>query len=169
MVFYIWLGFDGISEFVNSMRLKSALEDFEANTLGVVPGLLGRLSYVGSLHDGNGTYEHWGLAKVYGDDAAQGAIRASHRVLLSDVLKKPLAVLLTDVATSCSNEHLTEMEFLDSLRHSPPKALSPAALAHLRSVMSALSALVESRNNANLRGASQPPPPVQEPRPPAGT
>jgi len=150
------------------MRLKSALEDFAANTLGAVPGLLGRLSYVGRLHDGNGTYEHWGLAKVYGGDAAQCAIRASHRVLLSEVLKKPLAVLLNDVLASCSNEHLTEREFLASLTHCPPKPLSPAALAHLRSVLSALSALVESRNNANLRGESQPRQPAQEPRPPAG-
>jgi hypothetical protein len=149
------------------MRLKSALEDFEANTLGAVRGLLGRLSYVGRLHDGDGTYDHWGLAKVYGDDAAQRAIRASHRVLLSEVLKKPLAALLSDVVTSCSNEHLTEGEFLVSLTNSSPKPLSPAALAHLRSVLSALSALVESRDG-NLRGASQPRPPAQEPRPPAG-
>ena len=141
------------------MRLKSAIEDFEANTLGAVPGLLGRLSYVGRLRDGDATghgrYEHWGLAKVYGDDAAQCAIRASHRALVSDVLKKPLAVLLKDVPESSSNEHLTEKEFLASLMQSPPKPLSPAALAHLRSVLSALSALVESRGDANLRGASQ--------------
>jgi len=150
------------------MRLKSAREDFEANTLSAVPGLLGRLSYVGRLQDGNGTYYHWGLARVYGDGAAQCAIRASHRVLLSEVLKKPLAVLLRDVPASCSKEHLREREFLASLAYTPPKSLSPAALAHLRSVLSALSALVESRNNANLQGASQPRPPVQEPRPPAG-
>ena len=141
------------------MRPKSAIEDFEANTLGAVPGLLGRLSYVGRLRDGdatgNGRYEHWGLAKVYGDDAAQCAIRASHRALLSDILKKPLAVLLRDVPKSSSNEHLTEKEFLASLMQSPPKPLSPAARAHLRSVLSALSALVESRGDANLRGASQ--------------
>jgi hypothetical protein len=142
------------------MRLKSALEDFEANTLGAVPGLLGRLSYVGRLHDGKGMgtgrYEHWGLARVYGDDAAQSAIRASHRVLLSEVLKKPLAVLLKDVPASCANEHLTESEFLAALAQSSPKPLSPAARAHLGSVLSALSALVESRENANPRGASQP-------------
>ena len=154
------------------MRLKSASEDFEANTLGAVPGLLGRLSYVGRLRDGDATgkgrYEHWGLAKVYGEDAAQCAIRASHRALLSNVLKKPLAVLLNDVRASCSSEHLTEGEFLASLTHCPPKPLSPAALAHLRSVLSALSALVESRNKANLRGASQPRQPGQEPQPPAG-
>ncbi len=150
------------------MRLKSALEDFEANTLGAVTGLLGRLSYVGGLHDGKGTYDHWGLARVYGADAAQSAIRASHRVLLSEVLKKPLAALLKDVPASCADEHLTESEFLAALAQFSPKPLSPAARAHLGSVLSALSALLESRNNANLRGASQPRQPAQEPRPPAG-
>lgn len=150
------------------MRLKSALEDFEANTLGVVPGLLGRLFYVGRLHDGNGTYDHWGLAKVYGSEAAQRAIGASHRVLISQVLKKPLAVLLNDALASCSNQHLTETEFLATLAQTPPKPLSPAAQAHLRSVLSALLALVESRDSANPRGASPPPPPAPESPPPAG-
>ncbi len=150
------------------MRLKSAREDFEANTLGAVPGLLGRLSYVGGLQDGNGTYDHWGLARVHGDAAAQDAIRASHRILLSEILKRPLAVLLKDVPASCVNEHLTEMEFLASLTQSLPKPVSRAALAHLRSVLSALLALAESRNNANLRGAAQLPQPARESRPPAG-
>jgi hypothetical protein len=144
------------------MRLKSAVEDFEANTLRAVPGLLGKLSYVGRLQDnkgtGDGRYEHWGLARVYGDDAAQHAIRTSHRVLLSEVLREPLAGLLKDVPVSCSNEDLTEGEFLASLTlaHSLPTRLSPAARAHLGSVLSALSALVESRDSANLPGASQP-------------
>ena len=135
------------------MRLKSALDDFAANTLGSVPGLLGRLSYVGKLHDGKGTYSHWGLAKVYGDDTAQTAIRASHRELLSQVLKKPLAILLEDVRSSSASRHVTEGELLATLRDSPPKPLSPAALAHLKAVLSALSALLANRDNANPRGA----------------
>ena len=156
------------------MRLKSAIEDFRANTLGVVPGLLGRLSYLGSLYDGKGTYNHWGLAKVYGNEAAQGAIRTSHQLLLSEVLKKPLAVLLTDVQASCSNEDLTEREFVARLVKSAPrplplpKPLSPAARAHLGAVLGALSALVESRGDAKLQGASQSPPPGRESQPPAG-
>jgi hypothetical protein len=135
------------------MRLKSALEDFEANTLRMVPGLLGRLFYVGSLRDEDGQYSHWGLVKVYGDEAAQRAIRTSHRVLLSETLKKPLAVLLQDAPASCAKDHLTEKELLAKLAQAPPKPLSPAARAHLRSVLSALLALVESRDSANLPGA----------------
>lgn len=138
------------------MRLKSAREDFETNTLGAVPGLLGRLSYVGRLQDGKGKYEHWGLAKVYGDDAAQGAISAAHRILISEVLKKPLGELLKDVVTSCANEHPKEKESVVSLRQAPLRPLSAAARAHLKSVMNALSALVENRNDPNPRGASQP-------------
>jgi len=135
------------------MRLRSAIEDFEVTTLGRISGLLGRLSYVTRLQGGNETYAHWGLAKVYGNDAAQAAIRASYRTLLSEVLKKPLVVLLQDVPTSSSNEHLSEREFLARLAQSAPMPLSAAARAHLESVLSALSALVESRNAANLPGA----------------
>jgi hypothetical protein len=142
------------------MRLKSAREDFETNTLGAVPGLLGRLSYLGGLQDGKGMYEHWGLAKVYGADAAQGAISAAHRVLISEILKKPLGGLLKDVVSSCGNEDPNEdpkeRKFLASLTQAQPRPLSPAALAHLRSVMNALSALIETRDGANPRGASQP-------------
>ena len=150
------------------MRLKSAPEDFEANTLAAVTGLLGRLFYVGRLHDGSGRYGHWGLAEVYGDDEAQSAIRGSHRGLLSQILRKRLAVLLHDIPGSCSNEQLTEKELLAALAQSPPKFFSLAVRTHLSSVLNALSALVETRNNANPRGASQLRPPAREPRPPAG-
>jgi hypothetical protein len=149
------------------MRLKSALEDFETNTLSAVRGLLSKLSYVGRLRDENGTYEHWGLTRVYGDDAAQTAIRASHRVLLFKILKKPLAMLLKDAQASCSQEQVTESEFLASPTLCPPTLVSPAARAHLKAVLGALSALVQTQNDANRQGASQPPPPAPEPRPPA--
>jgi hypothetical protein len=150
------------------MRLKSAPEDFERNTLAAVTGLLGRLFYVGRLHDGSGRYGHWGLGEVYGDAEAQSAIHASHRGLLSQVLRKPLAVLLEDVPASCAHEQLTETELLSGLAQTPPKSFSRAVRAHFSSVLNALSALLETRNNANPRGASQLRPPAQEPRPPAG-
>ena len=137
------------------MRLLSAVEDFESNTLGAVPGLLGKLSYMGELHDGNGTYRHWGLAKVYGEDAARGAIGMSHRALVSKILKTPLAVLLEDVRTSSAKRQMPAKEFLSSLESAAalPKGPSPAAETHFKSVLRALSALAESRSTASLQNA----------------
>lgn len=137
------------------MRLRSALEDFESSTLVAVAGLLGRFSYVGKLHAGGGVYTHWGLAKTYGEDAAQRAIGSSHRVLLTAILRKPLSWLLNDVSESCEKGQQLE-EFLAALVAVRPKPVSPAARAHLKSVLNALLALVENRNIARPQDASQP-------------
>ena len=134
----------------------SAGEDFEANTLAPIPGLLGKLCYVGTLHDGNGAYQHWGLAKIYGNDAAWGAIRMSHKTLICKILKTPIAVLLEDARKSSVGQRMEAKEFIVSLRSEGallPKSPSPAIEMHFRSVLHALSALVEPRNIANLRNA----------------
>lgn len=151
------------------MRLKSAFEDFETSTLCAVAGLLGRFSYVGRLHVGEGIYEHWGLGKIHGEDPARRAIRSSHRMLLTAILRKPLASLLADLAESCANSELTQTQFLLSLNQAQPEPISPATGAHLKSALNALVALVESQKSASPQGASQPRLPAQEPLPPAGT
>ena len=137
------------------MRLRSVLEDFEANTLGAVPGLLGKLSYLGALHDGNGAYGHWGVGKVYGPDASQAAINTLHRAVLSKILKTPLQVLLEDVRNSSAGHRVATREFLFSLNtpHSLPKSPPPAAHVHFKSVLHALLALVESRQTASRQNA----------------
>jgi len=136
------------------MRLRSASEDFETSSLAAVAGLLGRFLYVEKLYVTCGKYEHWGLTKVYGEDAAQRAIGSSHRTLLTAILRKPLAWLVIDVAESCTKGQARE-EFLAALVDLQPKPASPAARAHLKSVLSALSALVESRNSPSPQVASQ--------------
>ena len=137
------------------MRLKSALEDFEANTLAAVPGLMGKLYYLGALHDGDGAYRHWGLEKVYGKDAARGAITTCHRALLSRILKTPLPLLLDDVGASSANRQLATKEFLSTLTspHSLPKSPPAASQVHFKSVLHALLALAESGNSANRQNA----------------
>src|SRR6266404_7404130 len=137
------------------MRLRSVLEDFEANTLAAVPGLLGKLSYLAALHDGNGAYGHWGLEKVYGPDASQAAITSLHRAVLSKILKTPLPVLLEDVRNSSAAHQVAAREFLFSLNspHSLPKSPAPAAQVHFKSVLHALLALSESRHTASRQNA----------------
>jgi hypothetical protein len=66
-----------------------------------------------------------------------------------------LPVLLDDLRTSCGDELLAKSRFLFSLteERSLPRPLAPASPAHLRSVLHALSALLESRHAATLRDA----------------
>ena len=137
------------------MRLRSPLEDFEANTLAAVPGLLGKLHYIAALHDGEGAYDHWGLEKIYGTMAAQEAIDESHRMLLSKILKTPIAVLLDDLKTFSSSHQLATRQFISVLDspQSLPKPRTRAAQLHFKSVLHALSALAESLHVASCQNA----------------
>jgi hypothetical protein len=133
------------------MRLRSALEDFEDNTLAAVPGLFGKLSYLAALHDGNGAYSHWGLERVYGQEVARGAMNAAHRMLLSRILRTPLRILAGDVTASSASRQQPAGVLLSSLtsNQSLPKSPPTASQVHFRSVLHALSAVAESRSTAS--------------------
>ncbi len=128
------------------MMLKSALEDFEATTLGAIPGLLAKLSYIAGLHDGRGNYAHWGMGRTYGEEAARRAIRAAHVALLSQILRSPLRELDQDVQRSASGRQLTAGMFLVSLKGRLKQALPersiPAVEKHLNAALDALLALL---------------------------
>lgn len=147
------------------MALKSALEDFESTTLGAIPGLLAKLHYIAGLHDGHGNYAHWGMDRTHGKDAARRAIRASHAAVLTQILRTPLRELDEDLRRSASSRQLTSVAFLVSLKKLTRVALPDrsvlASEKHLKTVLDALSALVESPGDANPPDASPPPRPVQ--------
>ena len=147
------------------MALRSALEDFEGTSLGAICGLLGKLHYFAELHDGRGRYSHWGMRRVYGEEAARRAMRTSHAAVLTRVLRTPLRVLAEDLSSSASSAQVTALAFLSSLGNLAAQALPAGAVAasqsHLMAVLHALSALVESQARASRQGASPPPPPVQ--------
>src|ERR1700746_786287 len=56
------------------MTLKSVKEDLQARTLHAVSGLLGKFEYFTSLRQDDGSYCHWGLSRVYGEEAALSAV-----------------------------------------------------------------------------------------------
>jgi hypothetical protein len=131
------------------MTLKSVKEDLQARTLRAVAGLLGKLSYFASLRREDGTYSHWGLSRVYGEEASQQALTEAHRTVLSTILRAPLSKLVEDVGESCQSRQVTGTEFLGELTNREPRLLPPAPGAgsrrHLSSVLLALSALVKNR------------------------
>jgi hypothetical protein len=143
------------------VALKSALEDFESTSLGAIPGLLGKLHYLAVLHDGRGSYSHWGMARVHGEEAARRAIRISHAAVLAQVLRAPLRVLDEDLKGSASRAQTTAAEFLSSLKQLAPRVLPErsveASQKHLKAVLHALSVLLANPGRANRPDASPPP------------
>jgi hypothetical protein len=140
------------------VALRSALEDFEGVSLEAIPGLLGKLRYLGELHDGRGNYSHWGIARVHGELAARRAIRASHVALMARVLRTPLRMLVEDLSSSANRGQLTPREFLLSLEmmqgHVQLEHFVGASDRHFKAVLHALSALLQGQGNP---AALQPP------------
>ena len=59
---------------------RGAPADLWRNTLTQIPSVFGRLVYLCSLRDANtGAYEHYGLAQIFGPQAAEEALRESHQ------------------------------------------------------------------------------------------
>ena len=131
------------------MALRSALEDFEGVSLEAIPGLLGKLRYLGELHDGRGNYSHWGMARTHGELAARRAIRASHVAVMARVLRTPLRILVEDLSNSANRGQLTPREFLSSLEKMQAQIqleqLVAAPDRHFKAVLHALGALLQSQ------------------------
>lgn len=136
------------------MTLFSALEDLQRTTLRVIRGSLRRLEYLAQLKDIKGDYEHWGLARVHGQDRASAAIAESHRSQVSRVLSTPLRELLSDVGSSSQEAGLSKEEYLSLLLRRFPHLLPPgsgtATNRHLNSVLQALASLNCAQNRASV-------------------
>jgi len=129
--------------------LRSVKEDLQASTLRAVSGLLGKLRYFATLRQPDGSYQHWGLARVHGEAAAQRALAEAHRSLVSIILQTPLRKLVHDLDQSCAPNSQSSVEFLEGLQHreseSLPQDPSAGYRRHLSSVLHALSALTKIR------------------------
>ena len=139
------------------MTLLSVDDDFAYTTLRAIPGLLAKLRYVAGLRGEDGQYVHWGLARVYGEPAAQRALAEAHVSLFLQVLRAPLRELAEDVRQMAAVEGEKPAACAAGLKESLPQML-PARLGggsarHLSSVLEALSTLSRSKRGATLPGA----------------
>lgn len=130
------------------MTLKSVKEDLQGRTLQAVAGLLGKLDYFASLRQDDGSYSHWGLSRVHGENAAQQALGEAHRNLVSLILQTPLRKLRDDVEESSAQKNVGQAHFLEELENREARSVPGEPVAglrrHLSSVLHALSALART-------------------------
>ncbi len=119
--------------------------------------MLAKLDYVSSLRDADGRYQHWGLARIYGDEAAQRTIAEVHRLLFLDVLRMPMRKLLLDAASAGSVEKRSLQAFVEELGNRAaglvPAELGGGSVRHFNSMISALLAVAKSSPAATPAGA----------------
>jgi hypothetical protein len=139
------------------MTLRSAIDDLKTTTLAVFPGVLAKLKYLGSLRQGDGSYAHWGLSRVYGETSAQRALAETHSMLMTEVLRAPLRKLMEDaeVCGSAQSEH--PCAYLEDLSQKGamllPDDAGGGSTRHFNSVLRALSALARNQQNATRPAA----------------
>lgn len=133
------------------MPLLSALEDLQATTLKAIAGSLRRLEYLARLRGKDGSYAHWGLARIYGELRAKRALADAHRAQLSSILATPIRNLEKDVRESSEEAGLAPKTYLERLSSSTSQLLPPNPGAgsgrHLSSVLHALSSLLKNRKS----------------------
>ena len=134
------------------MRLNSPFDDLTSTTLRAVAGMLGKLQYLSSLRSAGGPYLHWGLARLYGEQAAQEALTQAHHSVLAKILTTPLRELLEDLEESSRQAELTPRIYLKKLRGCSldllPLNPGSGSEQHFNSVLYALSNLQQGRRAA---------------------
>lgn len=121
------------------MTLLSADEDFCYRTLAAVPGALPKLAYLARLRDGQGKYHHWGMNRMYGENAAADAIAQAHTQAWLEVLRTPIPKLLAQLAEmNPATRQAVIAELKDYRRRCHPSELGGGAVRHFNSVLLAL-------------------------------
>jgi hypothetical protein len=131
------------------VTLYSPLEDFVQRTLVCYPSTWQRLEYIASLRGEDSRYEHWGLSRRFGDEAAQNAMQHAHRDLMLRLLRTPLQTLMEEASGAAEQQNLpfgTYVQHLqDKVEQLLPVHLGGGSVRHFSSVLVALSALATCR------------------------
>ena len=117
------------------MTISSAYDDFCARTLGVLAGAWQRLQYLAELRTPDGRYQHWGLARTFGEATAQRSLAQAHSEVFLEILRTPLHRLAQQSSAA-------EIKQLSSYL---PGNLEGGTPQHFSSIVSALAALSAAR------------------------
>lgn len=124
------------------MKLLSAYEDFVRGTLSKIPNALDRLRFVAEMRRA-GQYEHWGLSKTHGREAAERGIGEAHADTFEEVLSTPVPNLENSV------EATPEPPRGDDLSRMLPMDLRGGTKRHLNWIVKVIWLLGRSRRDSS--------------------
>jgi len=131
---------------------RAAISDLWRNTLTQIPSVFGRLVYLSALRNpNNGRYEHHGLALVFGEDEANGALRKSHGQAFTEWLSFNLEQQKADLDLYISGLAENRQTVVETwIKLAPYRNLIPASVRGVerRLYIADLTALLELLRNA---------------------
>jgi hypothetical protein len=109
---------------------RSAASDLWRNTISQIPTVFGRLVYLASLRNpNNGSYEHHGLALVFGEEEANKALKNSHHAVFADWLSFNIEQQKADLDLYISGLFEDKRLVVETwIRLGPYKNLPPASV-----------------------------------------
>jgi hypothetical protein len=139
---------------------RSASADLWRNTISQIPSVFGRLVYLASLRNpNNGSYEHHGLALVFGEDEANKALKNSHSAVFAEWLSFNLEQQKADLDLYISALFEDKRVVVETwIRLAPYRNLLPASARGVerRLYITDFTALLELLKGAN--GVAEPDP-----------
>ena len=127
-----------------------------------IQGLLAKLLYLAELRDEDGTYQHWGHARIHGESASQAALARVHAELYAQLLR----TAISDLVIGGSEESFREWQgqvarLLELKSKAVPVDSNNWSTLHFNSVVLALRMLSAADTGSTRPAASQLPPPAQ--------
>jgi len=122
--------------------ILSPKEDFKNRTLKALPSLLEKLSYVCSLRNPDGTYDHWGLKQLLGEAKANDTIHGIHGDLAAEATRTPIRELSRQYESSGSPQRAP-------LTLKAPSSGDELLSDHLRLIQDSVTAIADSGNSSH--------------------
>ena len=140
---------DLCSELRTRMTLLSAYEDFVVRTLASLPGVLGKLVYLGSLRNHAGDYCHWGMSRTFGQSRTAEALAQAHTEAWLEALRTPSPALFAET----QDLEMGSETWRGQREKLTPPEVGGGTKRHLNSILLALSLLSQAAKEPNQRAA----------------
>ena len=129
---------------------SNALDDFKRRTLSVLPTLLERLSYICSLQNEDGYYDHWGLNRLFGTRGALEAILRAHTETAFELIRVPLREIYDEYQQAVSRDEGPHVLHPESFVLQAPVSGDEILSAHVRLLQDSLAAVAHQERTTPL-------------------